>query len=285
MARAFPDLSRARARGARALAQLRLSKLAVGIDGRNRTLLSPFAALTGRNQPSASRFIFGPATWIRMLIKPSRGCGLAYLDWDQQEFGIAAALSEDAAMLAAYQSGDPYLKFAKQAGVAPPSATRETHPDLREQFKACALGVLYGMGARSLGAWIGQPTFVAADLLRLHRRTYPTFWRWSEGVLDYAFLRRHLTTTFGWTVTVSEGTKPGTLMNFPMQGNGAECMRLACCNAVERGVQVCAPIHDALLIEASTDLLNDVVVTTKAAMAAASAAVLGGSISGPAFDW
>jgi DNA polymerase-1 len=276
MARAFPDLVGPVREVRESLAQLRLSKLAVGSDGRNRTLLSPFAALTGRNQPSASKFIFGPATWIRMLIKPTTGCALAYLDWNQQEFGIAAALSGDVAMLAAYQSGDPYLGFAKQAGAAPPSATRETHPDLREQFKACALGVLYGMGARSLGAWIGQPNSVAADLLRLHRRTYPTFWRWSEGVLDHGFLRRQLTTTFGWALTVTAGTKPSTLMNFPMQANGAECLRLACCNAIESGVEVCAPIHDALLIEASTDSLTDVVQATKAAMAAASAAVLGG---------
>src|SRR5262245_46554619 len=35
--------------------------------------------------------------------------GIAYVDWSQQEFGIAAALSGDAAMQAAYQSGDPYL--------------------------------------------------------------------------------------------------------------------------------------------------------------------------------
>ncbi len=37
-----------------ALSQLRLSELAVGSDGRNRCLLSAFAARTGRNQPSAT---------------------------------------------------------------------------------------------------------------------------------------------------------------------------------------------------------------------------------------
>ena len=39
-------------------------------------------------------------------------------------------------------------------------------------------------------------------------------------------------------------------MNFPMQANGAEMLRLACCLATERGIAVCAPVHDALLIEA-----------------------------------
>ncbi len=45
------------------LGQLRLNELAVGVDGRNRCLLSPYRARTGRNQPSNSRFIFGPSDW------------------------------------------------------------------------------------------------------------------------------------------------------------------------------------------------------------------------------
>jgi hypothetical protein len=76
-----------------ALSELRLNDLAVGKDGRNRTILSAFRARTSRNQPSNSKFIFGPAVWLRSLIKPPPGWGVAYIDWSQQEFGIAAALS------------------------------------------------------------------------------------------------------------------------------------------------------------------------------------------------
>ncbi len=77
------------------LGQMRLTDLCVGSDGRNRTLLSPFQSRTGRNQPSNSRFIFGPSAWLRSLIKPSEGRAIAYVDWSQQEFGIAAAFSQD----------------------------------------------------------------------------------------------------------------------------------------------------------------------------------------------
>jgi DNA polymerase I len=66
-----------------ALSQMRLAELAVGHDGRNRCLLSAFRARTGRNQPSNSRFIFGPSVWLRGLIRPEPGYGLAYLDWSQ----------------------------------------------------------------------------------------------------------------------------------------------------------------------------------------------------------
>jgi hypothetical protein len=122
-----------------ALSDLRLNDFAVGKDGRNRLILSAFQARTGRNQPSNSRFIFGPSTWLRGLIKPPRGYGVAYVDWSQQEFGIAAALSGDVNMVAAYQSGDPYLAFAKQAGAVPADATKQSHSTQRELFKACVL--------------------------------------------------------------------------------------------------------------------------------------------------
>jgi hypothetical protein len=151
-----------------ALSELRLNDLAVGRDGRNRCLLSVFQARTGRNQPSNSKFIFGPSVWLRGLIKPPPGYGVAYIDWSQQEFGIAAALSGDANMLAAYASGDPYLAFAKQARAVPQDATKKTHEVQRDQYKACVLAVQYGMGSDALAARIGQPPVVARDLLRKH---------------------------------------------------------------------------------------------------------------------
>jgi hypothetical protein len=85
-----------------------------------------------------SRYIFGPSVWLRSLIQPPAGWGIAYLDWCQQEHGIAAVLSGDEVMQAAYLSGDPYLEFAKQAGAVPADATKRTHNNEREQdFPRC----------------------------------------------------------------------------------------------------------------------------------------------------
>lgn len=61
-----------------------------------------------------------------------------------------------------------------------------------------------------------------------------------------------------------------------MQANGAEMLRLACCLATENGIAVCAPIHDALLIEAPIEELDDAIQRTQAAMAEASDIVLDG---------
>src|SRR5271169_3378017 len=100
-AKAYPAISPMRELRS-ALSDLRLNDLAVGHDGRNRTILSTFRSRTGRNQPSNTRYIFGPSVWLRGLIKPPSGYGVAYVDWSQQEFGIAAVLSGDLAMQEAY---------------------------------------------------------------------------------------------------------------------------------------------------------------------------------------
>lgn len=258
------------------LSQLRLSNLTVGSDGRNRCLLSPFKSKTGRNQPSNSRFIFGPSVWLRGLIKPEKGFGLAYIDYSQQEFGIAAALSGDLAMQEAYMSGDPYLSFAKQAGAVPPQATKHSHGAEREQFKACVLAVQYGMGEVSLAQRINQPVARARQLLAMHRQTYPVFWKWSDSAVDQAALGGKLWSVFGWNIHVEGEFNNRSLRNFPMQANGAEMLRLACIYLTDTNIRVCAPVHDALLIEAPLAKLDAHIQRAQALMAQASRDVLDG---------
>jgi DNA polymerase I len=274
-ARAYPIVAPLRELRS-ALSELRLNDLQVGRDGRNRTLLSPFRARTSRNQPSNSKYIFGPAVWLRSLIKPPEGFGVAYIDFEQQEFGIAAALSGDPLMAAAYATGDPYLAFAKQAGAVPTNATKRSHGEIRELFKTCALAVQYGMGERGLALRIGQPPVVARDLLRAHRETYARFWRWSDHAVDRAVLTGSIYSCFGVALHLAPGANPRSIRNFPMQANGAEMLRLACCLATERGVEVCAPVHDAVLISAPLVRLAHDVVVTQAAFAEASRVVLNG---------
>jgi DNA polymerase I len=143
-------------------------------------------------------------------------------------------------------------------------------------FKACVLGVQYGMEADSWARRIGRPTAHARELLRLHRETYPKFWRWSDGAEHHAMLLNRLHTVFGWTVRVGPDANPSSLRNFPCQANGAEMLRLACSLATERGVSIVAPVHDALMVEGLEWEIDAIVAEIQAAMAEASAVVLDG---------
>jgi hypothetical protein len=273
MARTYPEIRPMKELRA-TLSQMRSFRLPVGQDGRNRCPLRPFASKTGRNQPSTSEFIFSLSKWLRGLIRPEKGMALAYLDFEQQEFGIAAALSKDPAMMDAYRSGDPYLAFAKQAGVVPAQATKASHRDERERFKVCALGVQYGMGTNSLAMTLRISLEDARKLLRLHKATYPMYWCWSDEVTKVAREEGKQTASFGWNLNVGPKSKSRSLRNWPLQANGAEMLRLACCFLTESDVRVCAPVHDAFLVEAPSDEIEQVVAYCQEKMQEASTLVL-----------
>jgi hypothetical protein len=275
MSKAYPVISPLREL-LHALSEMRLNDLVVGSDARNRALLSPFQSRTGRNQPSNTRYIFGPSVWLRGLIKPLPGYAVAYIDWSQQEFGIAAAISGDPMMLEAYRSGDPYLAFAKQAGAVPADATKASHGAAREQYKQCVLALQYGMEAESLSDRIGQPMMRARELIRSHREINRVMWRHSDAMVDHAFMHGSIATVFGWPLHIGDNPNPRSVRNFPVQANGSEMLRVACCLATERGVEVVAPVHDAVMICAPLDRIDDDIATTRAAMAEASRAVLKG---------
>ena len=77
-------------------------------------------------------------------------------------------------------------------------------------------------------------------------------------------------------MAVTRDTKPTTLQNFPMQANGAEMMRLAAALMTEAGLTVCAPVHDAFLIEAPATGIDEAVNHARHCLAEASQVVLGG---------
>ena len=258
------------------LSRMRLIGLEIGADGRNRTALMPFQAITGRNLPSASKFIFGPARWLRGFIKPPEGFGLAYLDFKAEEVAIAAALSGDARLAEHYASGDPYWRFAVTTGLGAPEATGLARKAIRDLVKVLFLAIGYGMQAPSLARKSGKTLAEAKELLQLHASTYPDFTRWREAIVDRARLNGWLSTSFGWRRRGCETAPATELMNWPVQSAGADLLRLVCIAATEAEIEIAAPVHDGFLIVAPEDRLHGEIERMKAIMVRASEIVTGG---------
>jgi hypothetical protein len=258
------------------LSKMRLNKLAVGSDGRNRTILSPYRAITSRSQPSSSKYIFGPDTVWRGFIKPPPGHATAYIDYRSQEFGVAAAKSGDEAMQADYNSGDVYLSFAKAAGLVPADATKVSHPDARELAKLIVLGIGYGMGEQALAFRINRHVLVARSLLRRYRERYWRYEEWANNRVRGAMLAGLTHTVFGWLYHITPNVNVRSVRNFPVQGNAAEILRLAVCLGIENGIKICGPVHDAVLIESPLDEIESDVARMRACMGRASEIVLDG---------
>jgi DNA polymerase I-like protein with 3'-5' exonuclease and polymerase domains len=174
-------------------------------------------------------------------------------------------------------AGDVYIDLAVRAGLAPRGATKVTHEAVRAMCKVAMLGTRYGMQHVSLARQTGLHEIEARSLLRRLDAAYPVYAEWAGRETDLAQLRGWQSTVFGWLLHVSPEASSNSSRNFPMQAGGAEMLRLACCLASEAGVMVCAPVHDALLIEAADDEIDGAVDTTRKAMAQASRIVLDGT--------
>jgi DNA polymerase-1 len=271
------------------LGKVRLHKLTLGSDARNRVMLSPFQSITGRGQPSSAEFLYGPASWVRCFIKAPDGRALAYCDYASQEIAIAAVLSGDANLWADYATGDVYVAFAIEAGLLKPNADKGAVKAIRDQCKPLFLSINYGATAQGLATRARLPLETAVDLMRRHRLRYPDFWRWSDDMVNRALLGMPLETVLGWRMQWPPGCgigrkkNPGdpnimkgrTARNFLMQASGSEMLRLAVTMACEAGIMVIAPVHDAVAIEAADANIDGEVAHLHKIMLDASEIVLG----------
>jgi len=266
--------------------KLRKVKLAVGKDGRNRTVLWPFKAKTSRTQPKASLWIFSPAVWLRSLIRPEPGMAVAYVDYSSMEFLIAASLSDGHCgpinrMLDMYVSGDPYLAFCKSVGAVPSWATKETHTEIRDRYKVMLLATQYGMSSESLAARLGISSFEAHEMLNQHREQFSQYWRWSDDWLQHALQTGVMRTAFGWTCrTGITEFNERSIRNWPVQATGADILRIACILAARHGVKLLAPVHDAVLIEGPIETIETETARMQEIMRRASRIVLNADANG-----
>jgi DNA polymerase-1 len=269
--------------------KMRKVKLAVGADGRNRTVLWPFKAKTSRTQPKASQWIFSPAVWLRSLIKPARGMAVAYVDYSSMEFLIAASLSDGHCgpvntMLDMYNSGDPYLAFAKRVGAIPDHITKQTlgnYAVVREQYKVVLLATQYGMSSEALATRLGVSTFEAHEMLGQHRELFAQYWRWSDDWVQHALQTGTMWTAFGWSCrTGITEFNARSIRNWPIQATGADILRIACIMATRHDIKLLAPVHDAVLIEAPIERIEADVALMQEIMRRASRIVFNADASG-----
>jgi hypothetical protein len=226
------------------------ARLPIGRDGRNRPSLFPFATATGRNAHAKS--LFNTQAGLRSFMVFPRDKIGAYLDWRTQEIGVAASLSGDQRLIEDYQSGDIYHALARMCGLTDdpdPAHWKATNPAQRQRMKAIQLGINYGMGVPSLAKGLDRHPLIASTIIERHKQTYPRFWQWRSDMVQQAMLARKIETEFRWPLYLTSSPNKRTLYNFPMQGGGAEMLRLAAWRLCEANIVPAMLVHDAVLLE------------------------------------
>jgi len=244
--------------------------LEIGADGRHRVWLNPFGTKTGRNNPTTKALWGLPHTMRSFMRVTTPGMAIAQVDFSSEHIGIAAALSGDPTLMADYLSGDPYKQFAVGAlGIANPSALQ------RQVYKACVLGRIFGMGADTLARNLGISRSQAQRILDQMSVRYSVLNAWLERVLVKAAHLVPIICTLGWSLTASG--QPGqerTFLNFPMQGNESELLRLVLVRAGDLPIIGCA--HDSFILEDRADRIEQTVWEMQEVMRTASRDLLGG---------
>jgi len=270
------------------LNEMKVFKLPIGADGRVRTTVWPFWTETGRNQPGVLEetgkkgkkkrygFLFTLPKWFRFLIKPELGRAVAYVDVISEEAGIAAALSNDPQMKKAYGERDMYLGFAYLAGAAPRDATKETHGPVRKKYKTALLGSLYGQTVWGLKYQAKISIQEASDVLAELRRVFAVYFTWSDNSCTVAAINKSIATPMGWKMRVGRNTKPNKVLNFPMQATGADILHLAAYMMADRGIELLAMVHDAVLVGAPVNRIKADCEIVRECWAEASRIVLDG---------
>jgi DNA polymerase I-like protein with 3'-5' exonuclease and polymerase domains len=230
----------------------------IGSDGRLRCYFNPYGTQTSRNAPPAKNFILAMSAWLRSCINPPEGYAITGVDYSSEEFIIAACEAKDKNMEAAYDSGDVYIGFAKQAGSVPKDATKKSHPVIRDEFKAVVLGMQFSLGIKRLHRKVTRDTGIdkgeehARDLARLHRDTFSDYWAYSDANVESYVGGNPLRTRDGWFL-FCDNPNPRSAGNFPIQGAGGAVLRRAVMYAQQAGLVVVSPLHDALYVQHRVD--------------------------------
>lgn len=197
---------------------------------------------------------------FRSLFNAPPNCLLTVADYGQVELRVAALLSGDANMLAAYRKGqDLHVKTAAAvAGVPATAVTRK----MRQAAKAVNFGLLYGQGPKGLAAYakstygVTMTTAQAARAQAAFFSAYPGLRRWQKETVHRARQQCRIVTPGGRIryFDASSGRQPYTeALNTPIQGGAAEVL-MAALNHLNRRIEgynakLVNVVHDEILLE------------------------------------
>lgn len=226
----------------------------LGSDNNIRPWYGIFGTQTGRNAAKAKTFPLAMGSWLRCIIRPPEGKVIVGCDFSQQEIYVAAILSKDKNLLNAYNSGDVYLWFGKYTGIIPEEGNKKTHEKERDMFKNTVLGEQFGMGKAKLHKRLisssGDATLpysMAEKMDRYHKDTFSAFWDYTYSCSGKYKNRVPLITSDGW-VLWQDNPVMTSVRNFMIQGTAAAITRKAIILLIELGIDVIAPLHDAIYV-------------------------------------
>ena len=183
-------------------------------------------------------------------------------DYSQIELRIIAALSQDPAMVEAFQKGEDIhaATAAKVFGVALDEVSREQ----RSNAKTVNFGIVYGVSAFGLSQQTNLSRSEAKELIDAYYLTYPKLKAYMNEQVDFAREKGYVETVLGRRRylkdinsqnAVVRGAAERNAVNAPIQGSAADIIKLAMINIHRRlkkehwESKMLLQVHDELVFD------------------------------------
>lgn len=245
----------------------KLAQLALPRTGRVHTHYAQAVAVTGRlssNDPNLQNIPIRTAEGrkVREAFVAAPGHVIASADYSQIELRIMAHLSDDHALLKAFQEGQDVHRAtaAEVFGIAPAEVSTEQ----RRYAKTINFGLIYGMGTFGLAKSLGIENAAAKTYIDRYFARFAGVKQYMDDTRELAKQNGYVETVFGRKLVLpdiknAKGAKLAALerqaINAPMQGTAADLIKLAMV-AVQRalddqgkGTRMIMQVHDELVFE------------------------------------
>jgi DNA polymerase-1 len=198
----------------------------------------------------------------RAFVPRAEGWALMSADYSQVELRVVAHLSQDPALISAFNEGaDVHARTASLVFDIPPD---KVDAEMRSRAKAINFGILYGMGAQRLARETGLSFQEARDFIDMYFQALPGVRAWIDKTLEEArengevrtLLGRHRPTP---DVNSSDGrvrsAAENVAVNTPVQGSAADLIKVAMLKVDARiqkeGLQsrMILQVHDELVFD------------------------------------
>ncbi len=239
----------------------------VADDGRIHTTFNQTEARTGRISSLEPNLQNIPVRTeegriLRKFFKARDGFSLCDADYSQIELRVLASMANDSVMIQSFGSDtDIHTVTASQVFNIPVDMVL---PIMRSRAKAVNFGIVYGIGAFSLGKDIGVSRKEAETYIKNYLDTYKGIAAYMERTIAKAKDDGYVTTLFGRRRYLPELSASNGMLrafgervarNAPIQGTAADIIKIAMIKVSERlkkeipTAQLILQVHDELIVE------------------------------------
>ena len=266
----------------------KLANLANPATGRVHTNYAQAVAVTGRlasNDPNLQNIPIRTAEGrrIREAFVAAPGHLIASADYSQIELRIMAHISGDAALIAAFESGNDVHRAtaAEVFGIA----VEQVSSEQRRYAKTINFGLIYGMSSYGLAKALGIDNTAAKNYIQRYFERYPGVQQYMQETREQAKAQGYVETVFGRRLYLPDINSPNgprragaerAAINAPMQGTAADLIKMSMVQVQQRlqaegrATRIIMQVHDELVFElpeSETDWLRATIPQIMASVA------------------